>query len=69
MVNFKDMSIVRDENGNELFCATNEHECLEWCKENNVTGENGEYIASGLFYPDDKYFDVMDYIMIDFNFI
>jgi len=57
----KDVAIVLDEYNNEMFFGETSGECRRWCKENGIDGTNGEYIALGKFYVDDRYFDLEDY--------
>ena len=57
----REVAIVRDVNNNELFFADNAVECQKYCADNNITGDNGEYIAIGMFDETTKYFDITDY--------
>lgn len=57
----REVAIVRDTDGNEMFFGETIGECKEYCTENNITGSNGEYIAIGMFNEDNGYFQVEDY--------
>ena len=57
----KDVALVRDVDGNELFLGETASECRDWCTKNSITGLNGAYIAFGIFYEDSRYFDIEDY--------
>ena len=57
----KDVALVRDADGNELFLGETVGEGRDWCAKNSITGVNGEYIAFGKFYEDSRYFDIEDY--------
>ena len=57
----EDMVMVRDADGNEMFVGNHSGDCREWCKNHNITGANGEYIAYGKFDPETKCFDIEDY--------
>ena len=57
----KDVALVRDVDGNELFLGETIGECRDWCTKNSITGINGEYIAFGTFYEDSRYFNIEDY--------
>ena len=45
----RDVALVRDADGNELFFGETVGECREYCTENSITGSNGEYIGVGTF--------------------
>lgn len=57
----KEMIIVRDNDGNEMFASDSRIACYEWCAENGIDGSNGEYIAFGTFDEETRYFDAYDY--------
>ena len=57
----REVAIVKDECGNEMFFGETVGECREYCSSNNITGSNGEYIAIGTFDEDTRYFDIEDY--------
>ena len=57
----REVAIVRDADGNEIFFGETIGKCKEYCTENNITGSNGEYIAIGMFNEDNGYFQVEDY--------
>ena len=57
----REVAIVRDADGNEMFFGEPIGECKEYCTENNITSINGEYIAIGMFNEDNGYFQVEDY--------
>ena len=57
----REVAIVRDADGNEMFFGETIGECKEYCTENNITGSSGEYIAIGMFNEDNGYFQVEDY--------
>ena len=60
----RDVAIVRDSNNNEIFFGETISECKQYCKTNNITGRNGEYIALGMFNEETKYFEIEDYTEI-----
>lgn len=57
-----------DKDGNEMYFGETGGECQNRCKENNITGDNGEYIAEGFFDEEDRYFEIEDYEEINPNF-
>ena len=57
----RDVVLVRDADGNELFFGETVGECREYCTKNNITGCNGEYIALGIFDEATRYFEIEDY--------
>lgn len=61
----RDVAIVKDEYGNELFFGETIGECQKWCQENGIDGKNGEYIGIGTFDEDTKYFELEDYSEIE----
>lgn len=60
----RDVAIVRDSNNNEIFFGETIEECKQYCRTNNITGRNGEYIALGTFNETTKYFEIEDYTEI-----
>lgn len=61
----KEVALVLDRDGNERYFGETEGECQRWCKENNIDGSNGEYIAFGLFDTESRYFEADDYAEIN----
>lgn len=61
----REAAIVRDADGNELYFAETQGECQIWCAVNDITGENGEYIAIGTFDDVSRYFEAEDYAEIN----
>lgn len=57
-------ALVRDENGNEIYFGKTVEECRKYCKKNNITGADGEYIAVGVYDPKWRSFEPKDYIEI-----
>lgn len=57
----REVAIVRDADNNDIYFGETVGECREYCQLNNITGENGEYIAIGDFDESDRYFDIADY--------
>lgn len=57
----REVAIVMDEYNNEIFFGETVRECREYCSNNNITGNNGEYIAIGSFNEETRYFDIEDY--------
>ena len=57
----KEVALIRDADGNELFFGETVGECREYCTTNSITGANGEYIALGTFDEATGYFDIEDY--------
>lgn len=57
----KEVALVVDEYGNEIFFSETVRECREYCSNNNITGSNGEYIAIGDFDEETRYFNIKDY--------
>ena len=45
----REVALVVDEYGNEIFFGETIGECRRYCDEHHITGENGEYIAVGDF--------------------
>ena len=43
----REVALVVDEYGNEIFFGETIGECRRYCDEHHITGENGEYIAVG----------------------
>lgn len=60
----KEMAMVRNADGEELFLGETIGKCKEWCESHSIDGSNGEYIATGRFYVSDRYFEVEDYELI-----
>lgn len=60
----KEMVMVKDADGEELYINNTIGMCVQWCEEHNITGENGEYIAIGMFDEVTRYFEVYDYATI-----
>ena len=42
----REVALVVDEYGNEIFFGETIGECRRYCDEHHITGENGEYITS-----------------------
>lgn len=57
----REVAIVRDADGNEIYFGETIGECKEYCIRNNITGDNGEYIAIGTFDENTRCFDIEDY--------
>lgn len=57
----REVAIVRDVDGNEIYFGETIGECKRYCIKNNITGDNGEYIAIGTFDENTRYFDIEDY--------
>lgn len=57
----REVALVRDADGNEMFFGETIGECRRYCSSNNITGSNGEYIAIGSFDEATRYFDIEDY--------
>ena len=51
----EDVAMVCDMYGNELAIGDTIGACQAWCKENNITGADGEYIRLGDIV--DRYFE------------
>lgn len=62
-------AIVRDADNNEIYFGETPGECQSYCKDHNITGSNGEYIAEGEFDTESRYFEADDYSEIDPNWI
>lgn len=60
----KEVAIVRNADNEEMYFAESVGQCKEWCKLNNITGNNGEYIAIGTYNEETRYFDLEDYMEI-----
>ena len=58
-------ALVRDEDGNELYFGKTVEECRKYCKEHDITGTYGEYIAVGMFDPKWRCFEPTKYIDIE----
>jgi hypothetical protein len=61
----KDVALVVDEYKNEIFFGETVRECQIYCDEHNITGENGEYIAIGIFDEERRCFEIEDYAEIE----
>ena len=57
----KEMVMLKDADGNEIYLAETIGKCREYAKAHNITGNNGEYFAFGNYDENAKYFDVYDY--------
>lgn len=62
-------AIVRDADNNEIYFGKTPGECQSYCKEHNINGSNGEYIAEGDYDTESRYFEIDDYSEIDSNWI
>lgn len=51
----EDVAMVCDMDGNELAIGDTVGACQAWCKKNNITGSEGEYIRLGTII--DRYFE------------
>lgn len=61
----REVALVKDADGNEIFFGETIGECQRYCDEHNITGENGEYIAIGTFDEESGYFEAEDYTEIE----
>ena len=57
----REVALVVDEYGNEIFFGETIGECRRYCDEHHITGENGEYIAVGDFDDETASFEMFDY--------
>ena len=57
----KDMAMVCDREGNEIFLGETGGECQRWCIANGIDGSNEEYIAYGDYNEDERSFETYDY--------
>ena len=60
----REVVLVVTEYKEEMYFGETVDECRAWCKQNNVTGSNGEYIAIGTFDEETRCFDIEDYTEI-----
>ena len=58
----REVALVVDEYGNEIFFGETIGECRRYCDEHHITGENGEYIAVGDFDDETASFEMFDYL-------
>lgn len=56
--------LVRDKDGNEIYFGKNIDERRKYCKEHDITGEDGEYIAVGTFDAKWRCFEPTGYVTL-----